>query len=298
MAAISPRLINRPVLRVASALTLALGGGLAAPLALAGAASAAPPSATAEVIDGSVVYTAADGQVNKVTITADHLNGLGSIVYVIKDVVPIDSRGNCSYRDSSITECDVPISDSQDPYPTLKVDLGDGNDTLAYTNSTEQNYNFASTDLGTGNDTLTEASGLNGNYVDGGAGNDTLTVGEASVAMGGDGNDTIHAGKGTLALGNKGNDTIFSTGFVDGGVGSDVISGGAGGQSLNGGDGADKISGGTGNDRLYGGKGNDTLHGNSGNDTIYGNSGNDKLYGGPGRDTLSGGPGRDTVRQD
>ncbi|MFD4530301.1 calcium-binding protein [Streptomyces sp. NPDC058470] len=294
----SPYLVNRPMLRVASALTLALGGGLAAPLALAGTAGAATSSATAEVIDGSVVYTAADGQVNKVTITAAHLNGLGSIAYVIQDVVPIDFGDNCSYRGPSITECEVPISDSQDPYATLKVDLGDGNDTVAYTNKTEQNYNFASIDLGTGNDTLTEASGLNGNYVDGGAGNDTLAVGEVSVAMGGDGNDTIHAGDGTLALGNKGNDTIFSTGFVDGGVGNDVISGGAGGQSLNGGDGADKISGGTGNDHLYGGKGNDTLYGNSGKDTLYGNSGNDKLYGGPGTDTLSGGPGTDTLRQD
>ncbi|MFE9763227.1 calcium-binding protein [Streptomyces sp. NPDC005808] len=285
------------MLRVASALTLALAGGLAAPLALAGTAAAATPSATAEVIDGAVVYTAADGQVNKVTITADHLNGFGSIVYVIKDVVPIDYGDNCSYRGPSITECEVPTSDSQDPYATLKVALGDGDDTLAYTNKTEQNYYFASIDLGTGNDKLTEASGLNGNEVEGGAGNDTLTVGEVSLAKGGDGNDTIHAADGTLALGDKGNDTIYSTGFADGGVGNDVISGGAGGQSLYGGDGADKISGGTGNDRLYGGRGNDILYGNSGRDTIYGNSGNDKLYGGPGTDTLSGGPGTDTLRQ-
>lgn len=298
------RFVSRRIPRVTSALTLALGAGLAAPVLLAGSASAATSSATAAVDGKSVVYTAAAGQTNKVTVTASKSSGLETITYVIDDVVPITAGSGCAYpsdADHTKVSCEVTTLESQDPYATLRMALGDGGDTVTYTNNTDQAYYFAAIDLGAGKDTLTETPGVQGNDVNGGDGDDTLTVDAYTVVRGGGGNDTIHAGEGTIAQGNNGNDTIYSSGedsAADGGAGDDVIRGGADRQSLSGDDGDDEIYGGPGHDFLYGGKGDDILYGESGDDTIYGNSGDDELYGGPGQDTLSGGPGTNIVHQD
>lgn len=299
-------LVGRRALGAASALALALGTALAAPLVLAGTAGAATPSATAAFSpsDHAILYTAASGQTNKVAVTASKTSGLAEIIYMIDDSVPITAGSGCAYPDSADhtkVSCTVETLESQDPYATLKMSLGDGNDVVGYDNTTDQTYYFASTDLGAGKDTLTETDGSNGNYVGGGTGDDSLTVGAYTVVSGGDDKDTIHAAEGTIAQGGNGNDTIYSTGeesSVEGGAGNDEIHGGADRQHLSGDDGNDSVYGGSGNDFLYGGKGNDVLYGNSGDDTIYGNSGDDKLYGGPGTDTLSGGPGTNVVHQD
>ncbi|MEV0522288.1 calcium-binding protein [Streptomyces sp. NPDC050439] len=299
-------LIRHRVVRTASAVTLALGTGLAAPFLLAGTAAAAAPEATAAISasDHAIVYTAAVGQTNKATVTASRSEGSEEITYVIDDVIAINAGEGCSYPDSAdrtAVSCTVATLETQDPYATLKLALGDGDDTFAYDNTTDQTYYFASADLGIGKDTATHTGGVDGNSVLGGAGDDDLTVGEAGVVLGGDGNDTIHAASGSIAQGGNNNDTIYSEGeeaAVDGGAGNDVIQGGAERQNLSGGDGNDTIRAGAGDDFVYGGKGNDTLYGNSGNDTMYGNSGDDKLYGGAGQDTLSGGPGTNVVRQD
>ncbi|MFI6204995.1 calcium-binding protein [Streptomyces sp. NPDC051041] len=301
--------------RTAAALTLALGAGLAVPLVLAGQAGAGTPSATAALrpYDQAIVYTAAPGQANKVTVDASASEGRTEITYVIDDEVPIDAGDGCAHPDDADrtkVSCTIATPESQDPYPTLDVILGDGDDTLAYRNATGQTYYHARIELGDGNDTATHAGSTDGNTVSGGAGDDDLTVGSAGVVYGDEGVDMIHAADGTIAQGGDGDDVIFSDGeggSVDGGADDDVIHGGAGDQDLSGGDGSDtiygeadddRLYGGRGNDFLYGGTGNDVLYGNSGNDTIYGNSGNDELYGGPGTDTLSGGPGTNVVRQD
>ncbi|MFJ9893887.1 calcium-binding protein [Streptomyces sp. NPDC091280] len=284
------------------ALTLTLGTGLAAPLLLAPAAGAATAPATAALGNGGneVVYTAAAGQTNKAVVTASTTD-LSTITYVIDDVVTIRPGTGCAYptaSDHTKVSCTVATYDSQDPYPTVQLTLGDGNDTLTYHNRTNQTYYFASADLGAGADKYTEDGRVDGSYVSGGTGDDTLTLGTYSVGWGENGADTLHAGAGTIAQGGNGNDTITTTGdAADGGAGNDRITGGAGGQSLTGGSGDDRILGGAGNDFLYGGTGNDTLYGGAGNDTLYGNSGNDTLWGGTGRDVLSGGPGRDSVHQ-
>ncbi|WP_369223791.1 calcium-binding protein [Streptomyces sp. R39] len=268
---------------------LALGTALAAPLALAGTAAAATSSATASVnqYDWQLTYKAAAGQANKATVTASLTADRTGIAYVIDDVVPITAGHGCAHPDSADhtkVSCRVALVDSQDPYAALIVSLGDRDDTLAYKNATDQVYFYAQISLGTGNDKATDSGRLDGAYVSGDAGNDTVTVGAEGLAWGGDGNDTINA---------SGGDNI-----VQGGKGDDKLHGGNGAQYLSGDAGNDTITGGTGNDTLYGGTGNDVLYGNSGNDKLYGNSGNDKLYGGAGRDTLSGGPGTDVVRQD
>ncbi|MEV5953061.1 calcium-binding protein [Streptomyces sp. NPDC051987] len=267
---------------------LALGTALAAPLAVAGTATAATSSATATVnpSDSELTYQAAAGQANKAAVTASLTADRAGIVYVIDDVVPITAGHDCAYVDAADhtkVSCRVEFVDSQDPYAALIVNLGDRDDTLTYKNATDQVYFYAQISLGTGNDRATDSGSLDGAYVSGDAGNDTLTVGAEGLAWGGDGNDTIYA---------SGGDNI-----VQGGKGDDKLHGGNGDQYLSGDAGNDTLTGGTGNDDLYGGTGNDVLYGNSGNDKLYGNSGNDKLYGGAGRDTLSGGPGTDVVHQ-
>jgi Ca2+-binding RTX toxin-like protein len=279
---------HRRVIRAVSAAALVLGTTLAVPLALAGTAGAATPSATAEVnpYDWQLTYRAAPGQTNKATVTASLTADRTGITYVIDDAVAITAGHGCTHpvaADHTKVSCTVTAVDSQDPYAALVMDLGDRNDTAAYNNTTGQVYSYTEISLGAGNDKATDSGRLDGAYVSGDAGNDTLTVGKLGLAWGGDGNDTINA---------NGGDNI-----VQGGKGDDTLHGGAGAQSLAGDDGTDTITGGPGTDTLYGGRGNDVLHGNSGNDKLYGNSGNDRLYGGPGTDTLSGGPGHDTIHQ-
>jgi Ca2+-binding RTX toxin-like protein len=277
--------------RTVRALALATGtaAALAVPLTLAGTASATGPQATAEVNEygWQLVFRAAPGQANKTTVTAALTGDRTGLTYVIDDVVPIRAGRGCAHpsgADHTKVSCTVTAEESQDPYAALTMDLGDRGDSVSYANRTDQVYYFARIDLGAGDDRLTDTGRLDGSDVSGGAGDDTLTVGETALAFCGDGNDTIHA-DGDLII-------------AKGGKGADVLRGGAAGQDLAGDDGNDTIYGGTGADTLYGGRGDDVLYGNSGNDRLYGNSGNDRLYGGPGRDTLSGGPGRNAVHQD
>ncbi|MCQ4346295.1 type I secretion C-terminal target domain-containing protein [Pseudomonas stutzeri] len=115
-----------------------------------------------------------------------------------------------------------------------------------------------------GDDTI-KGSSKEGNYLQGGAGNDKID-------------------------GNSGADWLF------GGEGNDTIKGLAGDDYLDGGDGNDILDGGAGNDILYGGAGNDTLKGGAGNDELLGGSGNDSLDGGAGSDLLVGGAGVDTLK--
>ncbi|MBQ7567738.1 hypothetical protein IJT17_02935 [bacterium] len=147
--------------------------------------------------------------------------------------------------------------------------------------------------------------------IDGGAGNDTITVDERVTnslrITGGAGDDYIIAG--------SGNDLIFDnygSNVINGGAGDDIIvahgldvgprdgyinrlEGGAGNDYLEGGNGKDHLSGGEGNDTLYGLGGDDVLEGGAGKDYLDGGEGSDELYGGAGDDTLVGGKGDDKL---
>lgn len=298
----SPR-IERGTLRAAPALSLAVGAALAVTVALPATAGATTAPATVGTASEGrrLVYTAAPGQTNRAAVTVTSGDRVHR-TYVIDDVVPITIEPGtpCTRPDSAdLTRisCTGERTDS-----VLAMSLGDGDDTVTYTNATGMDGNTGLVDLGSGNDRSTDTGTRGFHEVYGGPGDDTVTGGSFMWVVGGDGKDTIHVGAHAYARGEGGVDTIYADGdgaMADGGAGSDFLYGGPGGQLLQGGtDGNDTIHGGTGNDKLYGGTGNDILYGNSGNDTIYGNSGNDKLYGGPGRDTLSGGPGRNVVHQD
>ncbi|MFH8534557.1 calcium-binding protein [Streptomyces tendae] len=270
---------RRRLMRAVPAVALTIGAALAVPLVWAGTAAAAS-SATAEVneYDWQLDYTAAPGQRNTATVTASITEDKSSLVYVIDDIVPITAGHNCAHPDSgdrTKVSCTVTVVENQDPYAALVMDLGGGNDKADYNNDTGQIYSYAQISLGTGDDEAVSTGSVDGAYISGDAGDDTISVGKYGMAWGNDGNDTITA---------DGGDNI-----VKGGAGDDVLRGGSGAQDLAGDDGEDHVYGGTGDDTLYGGEDNDVM---------YGNSGDDRLYGGPGTDTLSGGPGNNEVHQD
>lgn len=142
--------------------------------------------------------------------------------------------------------------------------------------------NFNSEIIGSSFDDVITDRNNSTKIIDGGAGNDIITVdGLASTVSGGIGHDTLLGGAADdLLSGSEGNDGLI------GGLGNDVLHGGAD---------DDQLSGGVGHDQLDGGDGNDTLQGDAGNDTLVGGIGDDLLFGGENDDTLVGGDGVDQL---
>ena len=140
--------------------------------------------------------------------------------------------------------------------------------------------------------------------IDGGKGNDAITVGDGitlPVEIRGDkGNDTINGGSGAEIIdGGAGRDSCSGGGGDDrltGGPGNDQISGGTGRDSVDGGNGNDSCDGGDDSDSVTGGNGRDSVVGASGDDHLRGGSGRDSCDGGDGNDDIDGGRGRDDVR--
>jgi len=162
---------------------------------------------------------------------------------------------------------------------------------------------------GRGNDTITINSINNVGFfvlrVNGDAGTDTISgagalVGNVPVIIdGGLGDDTLTGTTGADSIfGSEGIDTIDAQGgedTVSGGDGDDIIGGGDGNDVLRGDAGNDSAVGGAGDDMLEGGFGNDTLFGSDGNDTALGSFGDDILNGMAGDDSLMGMLGRDSI---
>ncbi|ESQ73772.1 calcium-binding protein [Asticcacaulis sp. AC402] len=173
-----------------------------------------------------------------------------------------------------------------------------------------------------GNDMLFGGEGPGRDQLNGGAGDDTLTIWGGDGADGGAGDDVIQVtrltGEGVIGLtGGAGFDIMDAT-LANGGPGwifvnftsveeyrgsafndyldaSNVTNSGL---LFAGGGGNDTFKGGTQNDILTGGIGDDSLEGGNGNDSILAGDGNDLLVGGVGTDTLSGGAGDDTYGVD
>lgn len=159
---------------------------------------------------------------------------------------------------------------------------------------------------GIGNDILEiDASGA-GHIVDGGDGNDSVTVERMNGTLsGGAGYDSLtidvverrvsvvelDLATGVLATPGDINsiDAIVS-GFeeiIGEDVGRDEILGSSAGERILGRGGNDVLAGRGGDDELLGGPGNDTLEGGSGDDLLHGGAGTDRLNGGAGTDTAS-----------
>ena len=106
----------------------------------------------------------------------------------------------------------------------------------------------------------------------GGAGNDSVTVGDLTGTAITQNTFFANLGGGDDTLGGSATLTRI---VADGGAGNDFLSGGSA------------------NDSLSGGTGNDTLRGGAGADTLTGGDGDDSLVGGTGIDSMAGGAGND-----
>ena len=152
---------------------------------------------------------------------------------------------------------------------------------------------------GAGDDTVHPFNG--DDFVDGGAGTDTLLLNAINGAL----RVNLKAGFATtegqtntiVNFENVTGSNLFSD-LIIGDRGDNVLSGGAGGDdTLRGGRGDDTLEGGDGADRLLGGAGRDELMGGKGEDFLHGGRGRDELTGGEGADKFifTGRSGADTI---
>ena len=314
---------HRPPSRVKR---LACAAGASA-LVLALVPAAASAATVTRAGDGALVYTAAPGEQNRLSIQVGGVDGT-TVLYEagapIDPTVP-DGCTRDAWSGASTVTC-------QDP-PAVRVDLGDGNDTLSESIDLKIPVTASG---GAGDDTLTGANTVNS--FDGGAGNDTLVGGSANdPLLGGDGNDTLEGKGGSDHLeGGTGDDTLRPDGhedaspdYVDGGPGRDQIDEdyasrfvdsaqqppvniALGGRASSGRPGEnDEIKNVEQIALTVGGNvtGTDAsesiqfiqvgspsrIDGGGGDDTISTGDGNDTIYGGPGNDTINGGYGDDTI---
>lgn len=152
----------------------------------------------------------------------------------------------------------------------ITIRAGAGDDVIEIDSSVTVNFVIEG---GTGDNQIS-ALGSGDDRIFGGAGNDTITVGEGNnYVYGGAGDDTISvlgAGRNVL-YGGAGDDTITGgqgIDYIDGGAGDDVIDGVAGQNILVGGLGSNVIHSGTGDSRVYAGA-DSTVVNNGGTDVIY-----------------------------
>ncbi|MER6349800.1 calcium-binding protein [Streptomyces sp. NPDC001595] len=239
---------------------------LTASLAVGPAAAATTAEAKARVAADwatqSIVFTAAAGQTNDLSIfpmyTSDGIRRIG-----FSDVVPLEPGKHCAHsrpEDTTSVVCELP-ADSPRP-DRIDVFLRDGNDTIA---------------------AFTPGIGT----VSGGPGDDELHAHTARTVLGDAGNDMVmgpavlHGGDGMDHLmGDSSNQQMW------GGRGDDMFEGYGGDDTVYAGPGDDHAMGGDGRDILLGGPGNDTLDGDGGDDLVRGGAGKDTLEGGDGRDIV------------
>ena len=193
-------------------------------------------------------------------------------------------------------------------------------DTMSLGNTARAAYNseaYYSGDftiqLGAGNDVINSGHLQNGDSIDMGTGDDSVsamftgtwgtpTLGSANLAKldGGAGTDTISFEEGTPAANTTlslttANATNFEN--LTGGSNAETLNGDGNANVLKGKGGADTLNGNGGNDTLNAGSGtsNDNLYGGAGNDTLLGTAGDNVLDGGTGADTITSGSGSDTI---
>jgi Ca2+-binding RTX toxin-like protein len=250
---------------------------VALPTVVVGALIAAgAPEAIASTIDvqergiGGIVYKAASGEANHVTIR--YTNRLFTVVDGgAKITAPKRCRRVHRRRQ---TRCPAPRTAAANLY----VRLQDRNDRLAV--KTARRRGFTTVHGGSGDDAIRVGSGAAGALSFGEDGNDLIVVGRSraeSEIDGGDGADR--------SVGGPGKDFLYDNGgygLHPSGVNNDRLEGRAGN---------DKLNGGFGNDTLLGGAGNDILGSRDRSPDRDGgdiDQDSDKLDGGPGDDVLSG----------
>ena len=252
----------------------------------------------------SIVVTPSDpscGGFDTSSVTTIHVNGTDG-----DDTVTIDQAGSVPFPHQNTVSIELALGNGSDSVVILGQVTADviglGSTGISLDAGTTPDVTGIGTvenlavKAGGGDDTVSADGGDTlGNELqipvalDGEAGNDTLTGGQAADTIrGGTGNDTL---KGT-----SGSDTVDGEGGIDvvsGGGGDDAVQGGGGDDRLKAGAGADTMDGGDAQDRLTGGGGADVVKGGDGDDQLQGGAGDDDIFGERGRDQLSGGAGED-----
>jgi len=274
------------------------------PLAAAAVAATLPAAAQAATVSkspaGIVLYNAAEGEDNDLTITQ-----AGDVVTFEEASLPVVAFGACSQAGLSKVEC------SAEQIAELGINAGDG------VNVVVASAPHVTTMIAAPESVNTFTGGPSGNLLIGGANHDVLTGGAGPDEIRGNGGaDEIAGMAGADTLdGGLGADRFLSA-TVDG---ADVMIGGAGldtadysaratgvtvsldGVANDGGHGAGPFPLPEGDDvdpsveAIEGGAGGDTLVGSSAGNRLDGGGGDDLLAGGLGADLLVGGPGRDGV---
>ena len=148
-------------------------------LAAAGTLAAAPGIASAATVtragDGTLVYTAAPGEQNRLDVQIGYDEGT-TVLY--ESTAPITSISEACSADDSFGAAVVTCPDP----PAVRVDLGDGDDSLVETSSLTVPVTASG---GTGNDTMKGSDHTD--TFDGGPGDD--------LVVGYDGNDTLLGGR-------------------------------------------------------------------------------------------------------
>lgn len=290
---------------------------------------------TTEYGGPALIYRAAVGEINTVSIIESASNA-----YLISDLTATITPGatSCVSISPTAVRCEVVVDqvevstiDGADSVEVISaravVRGGAGPDTLTATRDATL-FGGGGDDWLVGRSGEQELEGGNGaDLLDGGLDRDWLVGGAGTdVIAGGPSLDIVsyadHRGSVRISLDGRANDGAAGENDwvqadvegVDGSRGPttfvgnagpngfsgygkrDVASAGAGDDSVAGGGGPDLLSGGPGDDGIYGGAGADVIRGGRWNDFLDGNEGADDLGGGRGRDYLFGGYGPDTLR--
>jgi hypothetical protein len=269
---------------------------------LAGAASAATVSVE---LPSTLVFTAGTGESNSLDVRMD-----GALV------VFHDSGAAVALGEHFLVDCNQPDQNTVRCDPgqfmrSVRAELLDGDD-----QGTLDLALMAALQGGDGNDTLTVSTStppLGPVEARGEAGNDTITAGRGDVLLyGGSGEDLLTAGTQGVSLlhGDAGNDRLIGSAGRDvlvGDAGADTIAAAEGDDQIFGDDfgafgpfdpGPDQIDAGPGTDSVDAGGGNDVVLGGPGADTLTGGIGDDQLEGAEDDDVLDGASGNDTLNGD
>jgi hypothetical protein len=227
---------------------------------------------SATVTGGELVFVAASGVKNKLTLAAS-----GAFWRITDQVAPIDANAPCEQVTVNRVKCPHAAVSG------LSIDAGDENDQITTADGID-----ASVDGGAGDDRITTKNGadslagaLGRDILDGGSGPDTLD--------GGENQDTVTyerriAGQPVVVDidGAAGDDGGTADGAGDTVLANvENLRGGAGADTLTGSDGSNMLTGGAGVDELHGLAANDTIRakGDGSNDTINCGAGpNDRLF--------------------
>ena len=249
-------------------------------LALAPAAASA---ADVSISGSTLVFAAADGETNNVTVSI----GGGNYTVVDTGSTVLNYAAPCVAAGPNTVTC------ASAGITALTIDGRDLDDTITVGAGTVA----ATINGGAGDDTLTGGSAidtLNGgpdaDLLDGGAGNDALN-GDAGddTFLGGVGNDAFTGGIGTDTANYSARvSPVIVT--IDG-TANDGVSGELDNVKTD----VESVIGGDGNDALVGSSAANVLSGGPGQDSLDGDTGNDTLDGGAQADVFTGGAGTDTV---